>query len=152
MPHSIKLRHTPFNSLKGYFYFFIRFQYFILHCFICRLSDSTVLEDAGIKLRTVLTSALTFRRSNYLARSHHPIQLRHTPQHWQFAKFIIVVPREPQPCNFHSKLSAVNPKTFQIRNCYKNWAEFWMEVTEKELLGLDNIGLNFCIYKNCICC
>jgi hypothetical protein len=99
-----------------------------------------------------VTSALAVRRSNYLAKSHHPIQLRHTPQHWQFAKFITVVPREPQPCKFHSKLSTVNPKTFQIRNCYKNWAEFWMEVTEKELLGLDNNGLNFCIYKNCICC
>jgi hypothetical protein len=27
------------------------FQYFIQHCFICRLSDSAVSEDAGIELQ-----------------------------------------------------------------------------------------------------
>jgi hypothetical protein len=33
--------------------------YHIQHCFICRPSDSTVSEDAGIEPRTVATSALT---------------------------------------------------------------------------------------------
>jgi hypothetical protein len=28
-------------------------MYFIQHCFICRPSDSTVSEDAGIKLGTL---------------------------------------------------------------------------------------------------
>jgi hypothetical protein len=49
-------------------------MYFIQHGFICRPSDSTVSEDAGIKPRTVATSALTVRRSNHSARSH-PLRL-----------------------------------------------------------------------------
>jgi hypothetical protein len=38
-------------------------MYFILHCFICNPSDSTVSEDAGIEPRAVATFALTVRRS-----------------------------------------------------------------------------------------
>jgi hypothetical protein len=34
-----------------------------MYRFICRPSDSTVSRDAGIKPRTVATSALTIRRS-----------------------------------------------------------------------------------------
>jgi hypothetical protein len=45
-------------------------MYFIQHCIICRPSDSTVAEGAGIESRTVATSALTIRRSNHSARSH----------------------------------------------------------------------------------
>jgi hypothetical protein len=41
----------------------------IQHCFICRPSDSTVSEDAGIEPRTVTTSALALRHS---ARCHPP--------------------------------------------------------------------------------
>jgi hypothetical protein len=33
---------------------FLCFQYFIQHCFICRASDSTVPEDAGIEPHTAL--------------------------------------------------------------------------------------------------
>jgi hypothetical protein len=44
--------------LKGGF-----FQYFIQHCFICRPSDSTMPENAGIEPRIVATSALAVRRS-----------------------------------------------------------------------------------------
>jgi hypothetical protein len=39
------------------------FIYDIQHCFICDPSDSTVSEDAGIEPRTVVTTALGFRRS-----------------------------------------------------------------------------------------
>jgi hypothetical protein len=46
------------------------FMYDIQHCFICRPSDSTVSEDAGIEPRTVATTALAVRRSNHSARSH----------------------------------------------------------------------------------
>ncbi len=46
------------------------FMYDIQHCFICRPSDSTVSEDAGIEPRTVATLALTARSSNHSARSH----------------------------------------------------------------------------------
>jgi hypothetical protein len=45
------------------------FTYFIQHCFICRPSDSTVSENAGIKPRTVATSALAVRRSSHSATS-----------------------------------------------------------------------------------
>jgi hypothetical protein len=40
------------------------FMYVIQHCVICRTSDSTVSEDAGIEPRTVTTLALTARRSH----------------------------------------------------------------------------------------
>ncbi len=38
--------------------FFTFFTYDIQHCFICRPSDSTVSEDAGIEPRTVATTAV----------------------------------------------------------------------------------------------
>jgi hypothetical protein len=38
---------------------FFSIMYFIQHCFICRPSDSTVSEDAGIEAMTVETLALT---------------------------------------------------------------------------------------------
>jgi hypothetical protein len=37
----------------------------IQHCFICRPSDYTVSEDAGIEPMTVATTALAVRRSNH---------------------------------------------------------------------------------------
>ncbi len=49
-------------------------MYVIEHCFICRLSDSTVSEDAEIEPRTVAIFALTARRSNLSARSHPHIR------------------------------------------------------------------------------
>jgi hypothetical protein len=55
------------------FYFpnqIVFYMYDIQHCFICRPSDSTVSEDAGIEPRTVASTALTVRRSNHSARSH----------------------------------------------------------------------------------
>jgi hypothetical protein len=42
---------------KGDFMDFFLFMYDIQHCFICRPSDSTVSEDAGIEPRTVATTA-----------------------------------------------------------------------------------------------
>ncbi len=48
--------------------YFVFFMFFIQHCFICRPSDSTVSEDAGIGPRTVATLALAVRRSNHSAR------------------------------------------------------------------------------------
>ncbi len=50
-------------------------MYFIQHCFICRPSDSTVSEDAGIEPRTVATTALIVRRSNLSAKYHPQTQL-----------------------------------------------------------------------------
>jgi hypothetical protein len=49
---------------------FCAFVYFVKNCFICRPSDLTVSEDAGIEPRTAATLALAVRRSNNSARSH----------------------------------------------------------------------------------
>jgi hypothetical protein len=46
------------------------FMYVIQHYFICRPSDSTETEDAGIEPRIVATLALTVKRSYHSARSH----------------------------------------------------------------------------------
>ncbi len=59
---------TGFESVK--FFKFFLCMYFIQHCFICRPSDSTVSEDAGIEPRTVATAALAVRRSSHSATSH----------------------------------------------------------------------------------
>jgi hypothetical protein len=56
------------NFLRRIFKFFI---FFIHHCFICHPSDSDVSEMMlGLNPGQLLTSALTLRRSNHLARSH----------------------------------------------------------------------------------
>jgi hypothetical protein len=44
-------------------------MYKIQHCLICRPSDPTVSEDAGIELRTIANTALAVRRSNHSVRS-----------------------------------------------------------------------------------
>jgi hypothetical protein len=56
------------NVIGGSFYDFSKL-YFIQHCFICLLSDSTVSEDAGIEAKTVETLALAVRHTNHSARS-----------------------------------------------------------------------------------
>ncbi len=72
-------REAFFIRLKTFFlrklFWFSLFMYGIQHCFICRPSDSTVSEDAGIEPRTVATTALAVRRSNQSARSHPQTQL-----------------------------------------------------------------------------
>ncbi len=62
--------------------FHIIFVKLIQHYFICRPSDSTVSEDAGIKPRTITTLALTARRPNHLAR-FHPKKIISLQQSWQ---------------------------------------------------------------------
>ncbi len=64
---------VPGNFITSHFLtggFFVFFMYCIQHCLICRPSDFTVSEDAGIEPRTVATSALAVRLSNHYARSH----------------------------------------------------------------------------------
>ncbi len=60
-------------------------MYDIQHCFICRPSDSTVPEDAGIEPTIVATTALAVRRSNRSARSHPPFKKPFPWQHLIFA-------------------------------------------------------------------
>jgi hypothetical protein len=65
-----ELSRTFFKKVKGDFFVFLNFMYDIQHCFICRPSDSTVPEDAGIEPRIVATTALVaylvaVRRSNH---------------------------------------------------------------------------------------
>jgi hypothetical protein len=45
------------------------------HCFICRPSDSTVSEDAGIEPRTVATTALAVRGSNHSKKSAEELRM-----------------------------------------------------------------------------
>ncbi len=52
------------NIKQGDFDFFSP-MYCIQHCFVCRPSDSTVSENAGIEPRTVATSARAVRGSNH---------------------------------------------------------------------------------------
>ncbi len=63
-----------FNFFLKRFFLFL-FMYVIQNCFICRPSDSTVSENAGIAPRTVATLALTARRSHPSARSHPQLDL-----------------------------------------------------------------------------
>jgi hypothetical protein len=63
------------TRLGKLFIFIVLSMYFIQHCFcfICRPSDFTVSEDAGIEPRSVATLALAVRRCNHSAISHsHP--------------------------------------------------------------------------------
>jgi hypothetical protein len=62
-PSNVLIDFPIFN--RGIFSFLFLFMYCIQHCFICRPSDSTVSEDAGIEPRTVAISALAVRRSNH---------------------------------------------------------------------------------------
>jgi hypothetical protein len=50
---------------EGFFWISFFSMYFIQHRFICRPSDSTVSEDAGIEPRTVATVALAVRHFNH---------------------------------------------------------------------------------------
>ncbi len=76
MPTFVSKREGLLNiNKKGFFLF----MYVIQHCFICRPSDLTVLEDAGIEPRTVATLALTDRRSYHSAR-YQPLSARSHPQ------------------------------------------------------------------------
>ncbi len=56
--HAVKRSPGAFLNIfvRGNFCFC---KYLIQHCFVCRPSDSTVSEDAGIEPRTVATWALT---------------------------------------------------------------------------------------------
>jgi hypothetical protein len=49
-------------------------MYFIQNCFICRPSDFTVSEGAGIEPMTVATSALAIRRA-----TSHPLIVKVNP-------------------------------------------------------------------------
>ncbi len=44
----------PLGKCKKEGFFWILVKYVIQHCFICRLSDFTVSEDAGIELKPCL--------------------------------------------------------------------------------------------------
>ncbi len=59
-------------------------MYLIQHCFICRPSDSTVSEDAGIEPRTIAASALVVRCSSHSATSQPQTATSH-PQERQVA-------------------------------------------------------------------
>jgi hypothetical protein len=84
----------------GIFWIFY-LMYVIQHCFICRPSDSTVSEDAGIEPRTVATLELTARRSNHSARSHPQLSRAH-PQ---------LSRSHPQLARAHPQMARSHPQT-----------------------------------------
>jgi hypothetical protein len=57
------------NVKRVSFLYSFFFMYVIQHFFICRPSDSTGSDEAGIELTTDATLALTARRVNHSARS-----------------------------------------------------------------------------------
>jgi hypothetical protein len=59
----VRLPEDVIQNFKLAFLDFFLFMFVIQHFFICRPSDSTVSEDAGI--RTVATLALIARRSKH---------------------------------------------------------------------------------------
>jgi hypothetical protein len=62
-----------------FFEFFFLFMYVIQHVFICRPSDSTVSEDAGIEPRTVAPLALPANAlTTQLDLNHSQLDLIHT--------------------------------------------------------------------------
>ncbi len=71
-----------FFLLTGGFCWIFFFFYCIQHCFICRPSDFTVSEYAGIEPRTVATSALTVRRFNHTARFHPHVENQLSGTYW----------------------------------------------------------------------
>jgi len=64
---NILWKHRETEWEANYSWKLITFLYFIQHCFICRQSDSTISEDAGIEPRIVATLALSDRRSKHSA-------------------------------------------------------------------------------------
>ena len=65
-PEGAEMLRSVSLNLLHWIYFMSNIQ----HCFICRPSDSTVSEDAGIEPGTVANKALAVRRSNHSARYH----------------------------------------------------------------------------------
>jgi hypothetical protein len=59
-----------FKKILNSSLFPIQFMDIIQHGFICRPSDFTVSDDAGIEPMIVATLALTARRLNYSAIAH----------------------------------------------------------------------------------
>ncbi len=110
-------------------------QCVLQHCFICRPSDSSVSEDAGIEPRTVATLPLTARRFNHSARSH--------PEGWylwdegflffwsQFAKpFAVMFPQSTgylMDLKAHSLLRNSHHTTVSYRGFISFSYTWWLE-------------------------
>jgi len=100
------------------FSFYVRYSTL---CFICRPSDFTVSEDAGIEPRTVPTTAVAVRRSNHSARSHpqsrsHPLLV--CPL---FSQLITPLWTMDMQCNPHTCLSFSTILEYPVLcclNCY----------------------------------
>ncbi len=117
------------------FSFYARYSTVTQHCFICRPSDSTVSEEAGIEPRTVATLALTARRSIHQARSYlhsarsnphsarsHPQSARSHPHSARSHSFS--VRSHPPLARFHSvranyMLSPLHRSTKGLKNSFK---------------------------------
>ncbi len=89
--------HTQVLFLQGDFWDFFS-RYCIPHCFICRLSDFTVSEDAGIESRIVATSALAAGRSkhsNLDLIDYSAIDLIHNLAFKAFKRKVLIIELKP---------------------------------------------------------
>jgi hypothetical protein len=73
------ISYRTINLIKRgiFFIFFVFYKYFIQQCLICRPSDSSVSEDAGIESKTVAILAFSARSNNHSIRSHSYLIHRH---------------------------------------------------------------------------
>jgi hypothetical protein len=71
--------------------FFGFFCLYVRYLFNTATSDSTVSEDAGIEPRTVATTALTVRRSNYSARSHPQLNINYSENSTWSLQYVPVI-------------------------------------------------------------
>jgi hypothetical protein len=86
-------------------------MYVIQHCFVCRPSESTLSEDAGIEPRTVVTLAMTAKCSSHTRLDRIQFLARSQPHNARFIQNIIVY-------GFfaHGKLKQSNSSVFNVAN------------------------------------
>jgi hypothetical protein len=110
---------------------FIFLKYFIQHCFICRLPDSTVSEGTGIESSNVASLALAVRPSNHSDRSHPcttrldiiyiRLDLIHSGNKYAFIYiYIYLYEMIPNPSTWIIIFEGIIPNHHSLVNSYHN--------------------------------
>ncbi len=95
--------------------------------FICRPSDSTVSEDAGVEPRTVATTALAVRSSNHSAKSHphaaksHPHSAKSHPHSAKSHPFFLLTLglEAPAPQQRYRRFSREKKQSLQLTTIFR---------------------------------
>ena len=106
---------------------FLIFLYDIQQGFICRPSDSTVPQDAGIEPRTVATTALAVRSSNHSAKSHphaaksHPHSAKSHPHSAKSHPFFLLTLglEAPAPQQRYRRFSREKKQSLQLTTIFR---------------------------------